>query len=116
MTDSTDNWPQFTFYPGPSKCLHAVGVLSSCYNSFERILFDIYGHHLDRKKFPKKLYELYYLSLAEDHRLDAIKNVFDALERSQKVKDAIANLLIILSGAGSREIQFCMRKPIPPSS
>jgi hypothetical protein len=68
-------------------------VLSSCYNSFERILFDLYRHHLDRKKFPRKLCELYYLSLAEEHRLDAIKNVFEALEKSPKIREAIENLL-----------------------
>ena len=43
MTESVDDWPKYpNFYPGPAECLHAIGVISSCYNSFERILFDIY--------------------------------------------------------------------------
>jgi hypothetical protein len=93
MSESLDNWPQFTFYPGPPKCVHAIGVISSCYNSFERILFKIYMHHLSRKKFPQKLCELYYLSLAEDHRLQAIKFAFEALEKNDKVRDRVFNLL-----------------------
>jgi hypothetical protein len=90
---SDDKWPEFTFSPGPEKCLHAIGVISACYNSFERILFHIYLHHLDRKKFPRRLCELYYLSLAEDHRTEAIKYVFQTLEKNKKIKETIDNLL-----------------------
>jgi hypothetical protein len=95
MDNAFDSWPgpKFTFHPGPSGCLHAVGVISSCYNSFDRILFDIYLHYLERKKLPRKLCELYYLSLPEEQRLDAIKYIFDALEKNRKVRKAIENLV-----------------------
>ncbi len=94
MTESVDDWPKYpNFYPGPAECLHAIGVISSCYNSFERILFDIYMHHLRRQGFPERLCEFYYLGLPEDRRPDAVKQVFDTFEKNAKVKDRVENLL-----------------------
>jgi hypothetical protein len=92
MPVSQDEWPTFDFYAGPPKHLHAVGVLASCYNSFERILFDLYLHHLDRKKFPRALTEQFYLAVDEQRRVKMLRDVFLALEQSKKVIALIDNL------------------------
>jgi hypothetical protein len=95
MTDDPeDDWPNdSTHYPGPPLHLHAVGVLASRYNAFERILFDTYLHHLDRKKFPRALTESFYLSRDENSRMTAIKDVFAAFEKKPAVQNRIANLV-----------------------
>jgi len=88
-----DKWPNYsTFNPGPPKHLHAVGVIASCYNSFERILFDLYLHHLNRNKVPKQLSAQFFLSRDQSRRLTLINEVFSAYEKRQKVKDRIVNL------------------------
>src|SRR5215469_7322053 len=85
MPSPNNEWPSFTYHAGQPPHLHALGVISSCYNSFERILFDLYLHHLDHKKFPRSLTEKFFLSLAERDRLGALRDVFTALEKNKRV-------------------------------
>ncbi len=87
-----DNWPQYNFNPGPAKNLHAVAVISACYNTFERLLFDLYMHHLDRKKYQRVISEKYFLSLDEQKRIQLLIEVFKHFERSERVKTAIKDL------------------------
>jgi hypothetical protein len=63
------------------------------YNDFERTLYSLYRLHLDRKKIPLKLSELYYFTLNEQQRLAAIRAVFDEYERSEKVRDVLESSL-----------------------
>ena len=73
MSDSEDSWPLPNYDPGKPKHLHAVGVISMNYNAFERTLYSLYRLHLDRKKIPLRLGELYYFTLNEQSRLAAIE-------------------------------------------
>jgi hypothetical protein len=93
MTDSDDNWPQYRFDPGPPKCLHAVAVISGCYNTFERLLFDLYSHHLDRKKYHRIISEKYFLSIDEKKRVELVKEVFRHFEKRRRIIEAIDNLM-----------------------
>jgi hypothetical protein len=89
----TDKWPNFIYDPGPPEALHAVAVISSCFNSFERMLFDLYIHHLDRKKYERIISESYFLALDESNKLKLLKNVFERFEGRSKVRAAINNLV-----------------------
>jgi hypothetical protein len=52
-----DLWPKPKYNPGPQKHLHAIGVISTCYNAFEESMFELYRHHPDCLKLPKCLSE-----------------------------------------------------------
>ncbi len=94
MSDcSAEEWPNYsTFYPGPNAHLHAIGVLSSCFNSFERIMFDLYLHHFLRKKLPISMLGDLYLGRDHGSRISAIKEIFQIYERRKNVRDRIENL------------------------
>jgi hypothetical protein len=115
MTDSNDNWPTFTFHPGHPKHLHAVGVIASCHNSFERILFDLYLHHLDRRKFPRTLSESSFLAFNEQDRTVALRKVFAALERRKKVIELIDNLVAYFNWAWTVRNTILHAEPYPPA-
>jgi hypothetical protein len=88
-----DKWPRYSFDPGPPEALHAVAVISACFNSFERILFDIYIHHLDRKKYDRFISEQYFLAIDERRKLDLIKQTFKRLEKKPRVSALVFNLV-----------------------
>ncbi len=93
MADSEDNWPNdTTFFPGPSKHLHAVGVLSSRYNAFEQLIFNLYIHHYERKKLARKISEQFYWSRDEGSRITLLKDTFADLEKGKNVKNLVENL------------------------
>jgi hypothetical protein len=70
MAEPVDDWPNDqTFYPGPPKHLHAVGVLASRYNVFEQLLFNLYIHHHERRRIPSRFSEQFYWSRDEQNRL-----------------------------------------------
>jgi hypothetical protein len=93
MVEPIDAWPNFShFNPGPPKHLHAVAVISSCFNTFERLMFDLYIHHLDRNKYSRELSESYYLAIDEQKRVDALKATFRRFEKRKRVIDLIDNL------------------------
>jgi hypothetical protein len=100
MMTSDDAWPDFEwFHPGPPKHLHAVGAISSCYNAFERILYDLYFHHLDKKKLPRKFTEFQFFALNEQDRMAAIRNVFILFEPRKRVVRLIENLVTYFNWA-----------------
>jgi hypothetical protein len=69
VTDAEDIWPAPKYHVGKPKHLHAIGVISMNYNAFERNLYWLYRFHLDRKKIPQKLSDLYYLSSMKSKNL-----------------------------------------------
>jgi hypothetical protein len=92
MSDPPASWPQ-DYYVGPPDHLHALGVLSTAFNSFEDRLFPLYRHHLDLLKVPNGLSEFLYLSLPEHQKLNAITKVFAECEKDQNVIAVVANLI-----------------------
>lgn len=91
MTNTDDNWPT-QYSAGPKRPLHAVGVIASVYNDFDAGLFNIYAHHLKRKKVPEKISSRLYFQTSEDQRTDLIKFVFAECEKKKKVIDAVTAL------------------------
>jgi hypothetical protein len=80
MSDSADNWPLPDYNPGPPKHLHALGVISIAFNSFEASMFGLYRHHLDLNKVPYEFTDFIHVSLNDHLRLNLLKIVFEKYE------------------------------------
>lgn len=93
MADPEDTWPEPQYNPGPRKHLHALGVITSCYNAFEASMFELYKHHPGHLKLPSKMTDLFYLSHNEQNRLVALKAVFTEYEKDPAVIVLIDNLI-----------------------
>jgi hypothetical protein len=48
MPETSDNWPAPAYRVPSAKYLHALGVISLNYNTFEHYLLAIFAHHLQR--------------------------------------------------------------------
>src|ERR1700693_4831297 len=93
MSDPEDTWPKPEYNPGPPKHLHALGVISLCYNSFEAGLARLYNYHLKRRGLPDELTRIYYFGLDEQRRLRAINSVFGEYEKDDAVKDVVRSII-----------------------
>jgi hypothetical protein len=93
MCDSNDNWPMPDYSVGPTKHLHAVGVITTLYNSFESSVCVFFRHHLDLLKVPQKVTEFMFHELNEQKRLEALRLVFTNCEKDPDTLAVILNLL-----------------------
>jgi hypothetical protein len=93
MAESEDTWPQPHYNPGRPKHLHALGVIAIQYASLERSVDILYLSKALRQTLPQDLVELYYYSLNEEKRIEAVRLIFKAYEEDLKVIAAIENLL-----------------------
>jgi hypothetical protein len=94
MVDAEDSWPLPEYDPGPQKHLHALGVISTNYNAFETQLFELFAHHLDARKVPRKITDAVYFQASETKRLENINLVFAECEKEQAVKKCVEKLML----------------------
>jgi hypothetical protein len=94
MVDPGDDWPLPDYNPGPQKHLHALGAISTVYNTFESRLFSLFAHHLDKQGVSRKISSAFYFQGSETQRIENIKLVFDECEKEQPVKDAVLKLML----------------------
>jgi len=62
MSDVGDTWPLPAYDCGPTKHLHAIGVIANRFNSFERGMFDLYSMYTE-KRFTRELSDFLFLAL-----------------------------------------------------
>jgi hypothetical protein len=93
-TDTDDNWPSPEFAVGQHKHVHAIGVISLLTAQFERSVDGFHAHHWRDQNAPDDLIDLYYYSLNEEKRLEAIRAAFNKFERDPAVRQAIENLVL----------------------
>ena len=93
MISSDDNWPLPKYNPGSSKHLHALGVIAVTYAGFQRSVDNLYAFHPRQQKMPDELIDLYYFTLSEDKRIDAVHSVFKTYEKDDDVVAAVKNVL-----------------------
>jgi hypothetical protein len=93
MTESQDTWPLPEYNPGSQKHLHALGVIAVTFAAFERSVDDLYRFHPREQKLPDDLIDLYYYSLNEEKRIQAVRDVFRVYEESSEMRDCLSNLL-----------------------
>lgn len=113
MSDTeSDPWPT-KYNVGPPKHLHALGVISACYNGFEDSLLDLYRHHLVKAKLPEELIDLTYFNLDEARRPKAIRAVFQKYEKKPAVIEAVANVLIYFDWCAETRNNLLHARPYP---
>lgn len=115
MDDLEDSWPMPDYNPGPKKHLHAVGVLSACYNSFEDSLFRLYQHHPMMLKLPTELTHLYYTRLSEKERGTAINITFKSYEKEETVREVVWSIVSYFDWCHSVRNTLLHAEPYPPS-
>ena len=93
-TDNDDNWPTPEFTVGQQKHVHAIGVISLLTAQFERSIDSFHAYHWRDQKAPDDLIDLYYYSLNEEKRLEAIRAAFEKFESDPAVRRAIENLVL----------------------
>jgi hypothetical protein len=93
MGDSEDTWPLPKYNPGAHKHLHALGVIAITFAAFERSIDSLYDFHPRQQKLPDELVSLYYFSLNEEKRINAVREIFSAYEKDSSVKAAVSNVL-----------------------
>ncbi len=91
--DEKDTWPIPKYNLGSKKHLHALGVISVGFSSFERAVEALYQHHPRLQKMPDELINLYYFSLNDEKRIQAVRSIFKCFEKDEKVVAAVDNLL-----------------------
>jgi hypothetical protein len=84
MSDLGDTWPLPAYSCGPTKHLHAIGVIANRFNALERGMFDLYLLYTE-KRFGREVSEFFYLSLNERTRAEALERVVHAYEKNRKV-------------------------------
>jgi hypothetical protein len=112
MTDPFDTWPRPVYHAGPTKHLHAIGVIASCFNSFERNLFDLYRFYLE-KHLTRDLCEFFYLSLNERTRAEALEKVVHAYEKDPNVLDFFDSLMSYFGWCWNARNQIVHSEPYP---
>jgi hypothetical protein len=93
-TDTDDKWPSPDFTVGQHMHVHAIGVISLLTAQFERSMDSFHAYHWRDQKAPDDLIDLYYYSLNEEKRLDAIRAAFDKFERDPAVTRTVENLIL----------------------
>jgi hypothetical protein len=97
MVDNPGTWPSPSYRTGPPAHLHALGVVASEYNNFEDRLFDLYQHHLKKRKISKPMQAIasqLYFKTSEDKRPELIEHVFSQFEKDVKVMRTLKALNI----------------------
>jgi hypothetical protein len=94
MAESEDTWPMPKYNPGQPKHLHALGVIALQFAQFERSVESLYHAEAWRKKIPDDLIDLYFYSLNEEKRIEAIRLIYAGYTaKHPHVADVINNLL-----------------------
>lgn len=94
MTVSEDTWPLPTYNPGQPKHLHALGVIAVLFAQLERSVESLYHAEAQRRNVPQDLIDLYFYTLNEEKRLEAIRLIYgDYKTKHPQMHVLISNLL-----------------------
>jgi hypothetical protein len=93
MSDPEDSWPLPRYNSGPHYHVHALGVIALQFAQFEATVDILYLNCAERQKLSGDLVRLYYFTLNEEKRIDAIKSILFAYEQDGSVKDAVVNVV-----------------------
>jgi hypothetical protein len=115
MADPEDIWPLPDYNPGGHYHLHALGVISIAFASFERSIDSLYNYQGQNQNIPLELCHLYYFSLNEEKRIEAIRLMFGTYEKSDAVKTAVNNILGYFQWCRHVRNQILHAEQYPPS-
>jgi hypothetical protein len=115
MSERDDNWPLPHYNPGSHMHLHALGVIAVTYASLERSVDALYVNKARRQKMQDELVDLYYFSLNEEKRIEAVRAVFRKYEKKQEVVVLVENLLDYFQWCRNCRNQILHAEQYPPS-
>lgn len=114
-TNPQDSWPASEYGVGQHRHVHAIGVISLLTAQFERSVDSFHAYHRREQNAPDDLIDLYYYSLNEEKRLEAIRTAFEQFEADPAVKDAINNLVRYFHWCRDARNKLLHAEPYPPS-
>ena len=114
MSDSEDTWPT-NYNPGSHLHLHALGVIAVTFASFERSLDALYSCRAGQENMPTELINMYYFSLNEEKRIDAIRQVFSIYEKNAEITVLVNNILAYFLWCRNCRNQILHAERYPPS-
>jgi hypothetical protein len=97
MADPKNAWPKPAYDAGPAQHLHALGVVSIVYNTFEFALFDVFAHHLRIREIANPTIEHLYWGVADNQRTAAIEKIFATHEKDEFVIKTVSKLIDLFS-------------------
>jgi hypothetical protein len=77
MCDPQDTWPDPDYHVGPQKHLHAVGVMTTLYNSLDGYTQSLFQHYFDELGMSKNV----------------LRRVFTDCEKDDAAREALMNFL-----------------------
>lgn len=87
----TNEWPAYE--APPKDHMHALGVISVNYNSFENVLYAIFRNPLISNGVPDKLSEYVFSEFNRQQQVEAMRVVFASYEKDPEIIDRITHLL-----------------------
>jgi len=115
MVESEDTWPMPEYNPGSPKHLHALGVIAIQFASLERSIDILYLNKALNQKLPQDLVELYYFTINEEKRIEAVRSVFKKYEKNPLVKNLVENLLEYFQWCRNCRNQILHAERYPPA-
>jgi hypothetical protein len=109
-----DNWPT-DYNPGDRRHLRALGVIAIQFASLERSLEILYRNAAERQKLPDDLIDLYFFSLNEEKRIQAVRSIFAAYEKDTKILALVENLLAYFHWCRNCRNQILHAERYPPA-
>ena len=94
MTESEDTWPMPKHNPGRPKHLHALGVIAVLFAQLERSIESLYRAEAWRRKMPDDLTNLYFYTLNEEKRIEAIRMIYKDYEKEHSQMHALIDNLL----------------------
>jgi len=114
MTDTEHEWPAH-YNPGSHKHLHALGVIAVEFASLERSLDTLYANRARKENFPEELTDLFYFTLNEEKRIEAIRTIFRTRENDGATVILINNILDYFQWCRNCRNQLLHAERYPPS-
>jgi hypothetical protein len=84
MSDADDQWPLPRCSAGPREHLHAFGVISTVFNSFEESLYSLFQHHFDVRGVPFDVGQFFWVSLKDKAAAGSKNQAPDRVPKMQK--------------------------------
>jgi hypothetical protein len=93
MPETNDQWPLPKYSTAPADHLHALGVVTLNFNTFEFALFRLFSHHLERLAIDIRVSWNLYSALQDSQKAHAIRDMYAVYEPNPIVIDHVAHIL-----------------------
>lgn len=88
-----NQWPLPKYSSAPADHLHALGVVTLNFNTFEFALFRLFSHHLETLKVDISVSWNLYSALQDNKKGDAIVDLYSRYEKNSSVINHVNHIL-----------------------